>query len=68
MSANKPTVYLDANILSVLHYNGGSGVALLRQTITRDWWALERPLFHVWTSRIAVLELKMDAIVASRKP
>lgn len=32
-------------------------MALLRQTVTRDWWALERPLFHVWTSRIAVLEL-----------
>ena len=53
----KPTVYLDANVISVLHYAGGSTFALLRKLATRDWWALERLLFQVWTSRTAVLEL-----------
>lgn len=53
----KPTVYLDANVISVLHYDGGSTFALLRKLATRDWWALERPFFQVWTSRSVVLEL-----------
>jgi predicted nucleic acid-binding protein len=53
----KPTVYLDANVISVLHYDGGSTFALLRKLATRDWWALEKPLFQVWSSRAAVLEL-----------
>jgi len=53
----KPTIYLDANIISVLHYNGNSTFALLRRLATRDWWALELPFFHPWTSRTVVLEL-----------
>jgi predicted nucleic acid-binding protein len=53
----KPTVYIDSNVLSVLHYDGGSSFALLHKAATRDWWALERPSFQAWTSRVAVLEL-----------
>ena len=54
---SKPTVYLDANILSALHYDGGNVLLLERTLTTRDWWVLERPLFQVWTSKITVLEL-----------
>ncbi|MGD0091304.1 MAG: hypothetical protein ABSE73_15410 [Planctomycetota bacterium] len=57
MSADKPTAYLDSNIPSALHYDGGNTLLLRRKGATCDWWRLERHLFHLWTSKTALLEL-----------
>jgi len=56
MSA-KPTVYVDANILSILFYRGPDERTIARRLTTRDWWAVERPLFQVWGSPFLVTEL-----------
>jgi predicted nucleic acid-binding protein len=53
----KPTIYLDSGIFSALHYRGGGAVLTARRVATRDWWALEMPLFQVWVSREVASEL-----------
>ena len=57
MSKDKPTVYLDTNILSVLHYRGGIVTSLAWQIVTRDWWAHERGFFKIFASKIVEDEL-----------
>lgn len=53
----KPSVYVDTNILSALHYRGANEFALRRQRITRDWWDNERQSFEVYASRAVEGEL-----------
>ena len=57
MSAVRPTVYLDANIISAMYYAGGDRVALAHKVATWEWWEHERPLFAVVTSGITEMEL-----------
>ena len=33
----KPTVYVDANIVSLLYYRGADPLALKKQGVTREW-------------------------------
>jgi predicted nucleic acid-binding protein len=54
---NTPTVYVDTNILSALHYRGVDSVALVRRRTTREWWKRERPFFRVFASRAVESEL-----------
>ena len=54
---SKPTVYLDTNIISAYHYEGGDYTGLARRTLTRDWWKYERREFSVWASAVTEDEL-----------
>jgi predicted nucleic acid-binding protein len=53
----KPTIYLDTNIVSALHYDGTDINTLSRRMLTRDWWDAERQHFSVWVSSLTELEL-----------
>jgi predicted nucleic acid-binding protein len=57
MSREKPTVYLETNIFSSLHYRGGGAVASARRLKTEEWWELERKNYEVFTSQLTVDEL-----------
>jgi predicted nucleic acid-binding protein len=46
----KPSVYLDANILSVLHQRRARGVLRDHQLVTREWWEQERRFFQLYSS------------------
>ena len=54
---NKPTIYLDTNIISVLHYHGTDLNGLARRLTTRDWWDTERRGFELIGSVVTELEL-----------
>ncbi|MBC7853040.1 MAG: hypothetical protein IAF94_06360 [Pirellulaceae bacterium] len=54
---DKPTVYLDTNIVSTYFYKGADFDGLARRNITRDWWKNERAGFAVWASIITEEEL-----------
>ena len=58
MPSQKPSLYLDTNIFSVLHYRGGDPRVLNQRLITQAWWQLERKRFHIFTSSIVEEELK----------
>ena len=53
----KPTIYLDTNIISALHYDGTDINTMSRRMVTRDWWDAEREYFSVWASSLTELEL-----------
>ena len=53
----KPTIYLDTNIISALHYNGADINTLSRRMATRDWWDSERRHFTIMASSFTELEL-----------
>ena len=53
----KPTIYLDTNIVSALHYDGADIGTLLRRIATREWWDAEHTHFSVWASSFTELEL-----------
>jgi predicted nucleic acid-binding protein len=53
----KPTIYLDTNIASALHYDGADINALARRMATRDWWDSERRQFELFASIITEQEL-----------
>lgn len=53
----KPTIYLDTNIVSVLHYEGMDINALSRRMATRDWWESERRHFELFASFVTEEEL-----------
>jgi len=54
---HKPSVYVDTNILSYLHYLGSDAEALSCQRATREWWEQERPFFRLLASRVVGSEL-----------
>jgi len=62
---DKPTVYLDTNIISAFYYEGRDFAGLARRNLTRDWWTYERSSFVVWAS--AVTEDELFAGVCQRK-
>jgi len=53
-----PSVYLDTNILSYLHYSGHDILTISRHIMTRDWWENERQNFRLYSSRITMRELE----------
>src|SRR3954454_22082009 len=53
----KPTVYLDTNIISAFHYRGTDFAGLARRNMTCDWWNNESQGFEVWVSRATEDEL-----------
>ena len=53
----KPTVYLDTNVISMLHYGGSDIDALSARMATRDWWDSERRYFEVFASSLTEREL-----------
>ena len=53
----KPTLYLDTNIVSALHYDGSNINTLSRRMVTGDWWDAEQANFTVWASSFTELEL-----------
>lgn len=55
----KPTIYLDTNIISAMHYDGNDISIINRQMVTRDWWDSERQHFTVWASSLTELELSL---------
>jgi hypothetical protein len=57
MAAHKPSVYLDTNIFSVLHYRGGDPIVMNQRNLTRSWWEIERVHFTLFTSRETEREL-----------
>lgn len=63
----KPTVYVDTNILSFLHYRGADPVALAWRQATREWWDAERPFFKVFASRTVEVELEVGEYAAKQK-
>lgn len=50
MARAKPTVYLDTNILSVLHYDGAHIQSIAQRVRTREWWEMERKFFELFSS------------------
>ncbi|MGD0089172.1 MAG: hypothetical protein ABSE73_04570 [Planctomycetota bacterium] len=54
---SKPTVYLDTNIFSVLHYRGGDPGVLQKQRATHEWWEQERHFFRLLASKAVEGEL-----------
>ncbi len=53
----KPTVYLDTNVISLLHYDGRDLTALSKRMATRDWWESESRYFELWSSLVTENEL-----------
>jgi hypothetical protein len=53
----KPSIYLDANVISTLHYQGGAVLGRARRAVIADWWALESRQYELWASRVLIDEL-----------
>jgi hypothetical protein len=58
---NKPSVYLDTNIFSVLHARSGNIFSLAWQIKTREWWERERGFYTLYTSARSEAELLQGA-------
>jgi hypothetical protein len=67
MGDSRPTVYLDTNVLSVLHYRGGDPIIRHQHLATRGWWEVERPYFKVLTSRLTEDELRGGKYLQQRR-
>jgi len=52
------SVYLDVNVISALHYPGGSVLGRGRKTATQQWWDLEKNQFETWVSEFGEKELR----------
>jgi hypothetical protein len=57
-ATKKPTLYLDSNILSVMHYRSNRIAVLHHQLTTREWWETERKFFHLYGSPFTETELR----------
>jgi hypothetical protein len=55
---DKPTVYLDTNIISAYWYEGDDVAAAARRFHTIEWWDLEREHFAVYVSMTTINELQ----------
>ena len=53
----RPTVYVDTNIISALHYRGTDPLVLKLRLATREWWEHERPFFKLVASQAVEDEL-----------
>ncbi len=55
---DKPTVYLDTNIISAYWFEGNDVAAAARRLHTRQWWSLERRHFSLYVSVTTLNELR----------
>jgi predicted nucleic acid-binding protein len=55
---DKPTVYLDTNIISAYWYEGNDLAAAARRLHSREWWNEERKHFSVYVSVTTINELR----------
>ena len=53
-----PSVYLDSNVFSYLHYGGGDVMIVAKRIMTRDWWDNERRYFRLFSSVMTMKELE----------
>lgn len=53
----KPTIYLDTNVISLLHYDGREINALSKRMATRDWFESESRFFEIVSSAVTEQEL-----------
>lgn len=67
MPKDKPAIYLDTNILSVMFYVGDSIDVAHQQMVTREWWATERRWFRVHASAFTERELSQGHYHGQRK-
>lgn len=63
----KPTVYLDTNVISLLHYDGRDLNALSKRMATRDWFDSESSHFDLWSSFVTENELA-DGVYRHQEP
>jgi len=56
--AKKPTIFIDTNIISALHFRGGEVSNVARRLRTEEWWELERRHFELWASNLVEDELQ----------
>jgi hypothetical protein len=63
----KPTVYLDASVISAYWYEGTDVLTLARRLRTRDWWEYERSNFTLWTSAGCEAELRAGRFPKQRE-
>ena len=57
-SVDKPTIYLDTNIISAYWHEGRDVAAGACRIHTREWWKLERLYFSVFVSATTINELQ----------
>lgn len=55
--AKKPTIYIDANVISMMFYRGVNMHSVNRRILTEEWWESERQNFDVWASARTEYEL-----------
>jgi predicted nucleic acid-binding protein len=55
---DKPTVYLDTNIISAYWYEGKDVAGAARRFHTSEWWNAERRQFSVYVSVTTINELR----------
>jgi len=55
--AKKPTVYIDTNLISAMHYKGRNHLAIYRRIRTLEWWESERGYFDIFASSRVEIEL-----------
>ena len=67
MAAHKPSLYLDTNIFSVLHYRGGLVELQNQQIVTREWWDIERLNFNLFASAVVEDELEQGVYPGKAK-
>jgi hypothetical protein len=54
---SQPTLYVDTNVFSILHFRGNEIQSLRQHLVTREWWANERRYFSLFTSIVTEREL-----------
>ena len=67
MPTDKPTIYLDTNIPSVMFYVGDRIDVTHQQMVTREWWATERRWFRIHASAFMERELSQGHYHGQRK-
>lgn len=50
MPKHQPTIYLDTNIPSIIHYRGSNLATRHQQIVTQEWWDSERHWFRIYAS------------------
>lgn len=55
---DRPTVYLDTNVISAYWYEGDDVAAAARRFHTREWWDAERRHFSICVSITTINELR----------
>ena len=67
MSAARPSIYLDTNILSTLHYTGQDVQTGQQHSAVRSWWETERRWFRVFASKLTEAELSKGQFPGQKK-